>query len=937
MCVARWMQERDAPGRTRDSCVVAIVGRDRELSAARRFLGALEGESGCLVLAGEGGIGKTTVWRATVEEAEARGCRVLSCRPAAAEARLSFAGLSDLVRGGGEGVLAGLPAPQRHALEVALLEVEPGLRPPQRRAVFAGFCSVLFALAEAGPVLVAVDDVQWLDGSSQAALEFAVRRFGRRPIGLVCSLRTGESGRLSAGLARALEESGAEHVAVGALSVGALHELVAGKLGHNLARPTVVRIAAAAQGNPFYALEVVREMARRGVQAPVHVLPVPDDLSDLVAARVRRLPHATREALLVAAALRSPRLELLDRAALGSAEEAGLIEVGREQVTFSHPLFAAAVYGSAPMPRRRELHRRLATVVGDPEERARHLALGAEEPSEDLAVELEAAADRSVARGAPDAAAELMELAVRLSPAGSERTAPRVLRAAECHFHAGDRTRAHTLAEEVLTGSPTASVRGRALKLLGEVRYHADSFRDAVALFEEALVALGDDPTVVELHVNLAFAHWNLGNMVDAARHGDAAAQAAAGAAATGPAAAALAISAMAGFYVDQPLDRARIEKALALEDLDQQVVLSMHPSLVAGVVEFFSDNLDRAAALLLALRQRLLDRGEDSSLPHLDVDLSMIERTRGDLRAASGFSSEAYEIARTLESRTAQALALAERAYVRAVLGDVEGAREDAALVLAMGQQTEIGYAAGWRRSAIALLELSLGDAAAASESLEPLSAGIESAGACNPTATSFGLPDAIEALIAVGELERAEALGALLERHARSHDRASALARAARCRALAAAARGEPETAQAEVEQALAQHARVAMPLELGRTLLVKGQIERRSKRKRAARESFHEALETFVSIGARLWAERARAEIERTGVRHQTGDALTPTELRVAELAADGLTNKRIADAVFISAKTVEANLARVYLKLGIRSRAELGRAMAERRRG
>jgi DNA-binding NarL/FixJ family response regulator len=125
--------------------------------------------------------------------------------------------------------------------------------------------------------------------------------------------------------------------------------------------------------------------------------------------------------------------------------------------------------------------------------------------------------------------------------------------------------------------------------------------------------------------------------------------------------------------------------------------------------------------------------------------------------------------------------------------------------------------------------------------------------------------------------------------------------------------------------------------MPLELGRTLLVKGQIERRSKRKRAARESFHEALETFVSIGARLWAERARAEIERTGVRHQTGDALTPTELRVAELAADGLTNKRIADAVFISAKTVEANLARVYLKLGIRSRAELGRAMAERRRG
>jgi hypothetical protein len=162
-----------------------------------------------------------------------------------------------------------------------------------------------------------------------------------------------------------------------------------------------------------------------------------------------------------------------------------------------------------------------------------------------------------------------------------------------------------------------------------------------------------------------------------------------------------------------------------------------------------------------------------------------------------------------------------------------------------------------------------------AAGELLEPLVAAIERSGKCNPTASGFGLPDAIEALIAVRELQRAEALTALLERHARSHDRASALARAARCRALAAAARGEPGVAQAEIEQALMQHARVPMPLELGRTLLAKGQIERRSKRKRAARESFQRALESFESIGARLWSERAQAEIERTGVRHHQGD--------------------------------------------------------------
>lgn len=166
------------------------------------------------------------------------------------------------------------------------------------------------------------------------------------------------------------------------------------KLGRNLARPVVVRIAEAARGNPFHALEVVREMARRGMDASVDVLPVPDDLTDLVAARVRRLPRATREALLVAAALSSPRLELLNRAALGPVEEAGLIEVGREQVSFSHPLFAAAVYGLASMPKRREVHRNLARLVRDPEARARHLALSAEEPSEQLAIDLEGADER---------------------------------------------------------------------------------------------------------------------------------------------------------------------------------------------------------------------------------------------------------------------------------------------------------------------------------------------------------------------------------------------------------------------------------------------------------------------------------------------------------------------------------------------------------------
>jgi hypothetical protein len=156
-------------------------------------LAALDRGSGCLVLEGEAGIGKTTVWGEIVAQADARGCRLLSCRPAEAEASLSFAALADLLSGVDRGVVAGVPDPQRHALEVAMLEAEPGPQPLQPRAVFAGFCSVLFRLAEDSAVLVAVDDLQWLDQPSQAALEFALRRLGRRPIGFLCSLRVGES------------------------------------------------------------------------------------------------------------------------------------------------------------------------------------------------------------------------------------------------------------------------------------------------------------------------------------------------------------------------------------------------------------------------------------------------------------------------------------------------------------------------------------------------------------------------------------------------------------------------------------------------------------------------------------------------------------------------------------------------------------------------
>lgn len=909
-----------------------MIGREHELESGIRFLQLLEGRSAALVLEGEAGIGKTTVWRELVTRGAERGYRVLSCRPAAAEAKLSFAGLSDLLADVPPAVLDRLPVPQRHGLEAALLKASPGAGAPQSRTVFAGFLSVLASLATSSPVLVAIDDLQWLDRPTQAAVEFAMRRTGAHRIGFLCSIRTGDPSAASAGIMRALEEAAAERVAIRPLSVAALHHLIVDRVGQSLARPAVVRIATAARGNPFYALEIAREILRRGEPSAGAMVPTPKDVLQLAVARISRLPSATRDALLVAAALSTPRAPLVDLGALQPAEEAGLIEVHGQSIAFSHPLFASAVYGSASAPGRREVHRRLARIIEDPEERARHAALGAAGPSEEIARELDDAAGRAVSRGAPDAAAELLELAAGLTPAAHRDAAlTRALAAAERHLHAGDLVHARSLAERVISGSPPPPLRGSALRLLGELRYIEGSFADAIPMFEEALLLVDGDEAAAELHLNLAFAHSILGAPQTAADYARASVESATRSGDPGLQAAALAMSATRDFRLGHPLDRGRLESALALEDPERSMGMAMRPTRLAGIAEYYCDNFARAAELYARLRQRAIERGEDSHLPMVDADLAMVERMRGNLRKALDIADEGCEIARMLDSETARADMLCERSYVRATLGDVAGARAD--IEQALECATDDGYATSWIGSARAFLELSLGDAAAACDALAPISARVEAAGACDQfTATVIG--ESIEALGAVGELERAHALTAILERHGQAHNRASILAVAARCRALLAATRGDLESARSDAAFALEQYRQLELPLELGRTLLAAGQIERRAKRKRAARDAFESALETFNAIGARLWADRARLELDRTGVRHSEGDELTPTELRVARLAADGSTNKKIAATLFMSVKTVEANLSRIYLKLGIRSRAELGQVMARR---
>ncbi len=383
-----------------------VVGREAELKAVDAFL---DGTAQALAIVGEPGIGKTTVWRDAVERARARGATVLVARPAESEVRLSFGGVADLTSALPAEAFDSLPAPQRRGLDVALLRADSA-GPPARRVVATALLTLLRELAAESAVVVAIDDLQWLDPPSAVALEFALRRLEDENVRVIFSMRTDAAE--PAALAT-------ERIEIGPLSVAALHRILSDATGRTFARPVLIRIAEASAGNPFHAIEIARELERRGVQDSIAPLPVPDSLGALVRARVRALPAPTRDALLRAAALTRPDTDLVDQTALAAAEEVGLVSIDASgRVRFTHPLFASAVYAAAATTRRRAVHRDLAAVVADPTERAHHLALASDGPDPDVVAELESAAQHARSHAAPDMAASLLELALRHVPAG---------------------------------------------------------------------------------------------------------------------------------------------------------------------------------------------------------------------------------------------------------------------------------------------------------------------------------------------------------------------------------------------------------------------------------------------------------------------------------------------------------------------------------------
>ena len=505
-----------------------------------------------------------------------------------------------------------------------------------------------------------------------------------------------------------------------------------------------------------------------------------------------------------------------------------------------------------------------------------------------------------------------------------------MIEAAEHRFAAGDSSRARTLLERAAAVLPAGPERARALALLGTIRCRDDSYEEGAALLEQALGESGPGEPRVTLTLELAYVLANVGRTRDALATVAPAVADATDIADPGLLAEALAVTSIVRFLSGQGVDEHALARSGQLEDPDRRTFFQSRPSLIAALLLLWTGKLDEAQRALDGVRQACLERGEESELVYATRHTAGLACARGDLERAREIVADGLQRAWQLDSRMARAIALSNEATVAAWTGGVEEARRAAGESLALFKESGSFAGAMMPVEALGGLELSLGDADAAAGWLAlPAAAVVAQVG--DPAVVPF-VADAVEALLACERVEETLPLAEWLETCSAALGRAPLLAVASRCRGLLLAARGDVPAAAAALQQAVTDHDRFPVAFERARTLLVLGQIQRRLRRRRAARASLEDARSTFDSLGAVLWVDRAEAELERLGLRRDAGDDLTPGERRVAQLAATGLPNHAVAAALFISPKTVEANLTRVYRKLGIRSRAQLSRHMA-----
>jgi DNA-binding CsgD family transcriptional regulator len=908
----------------------AIVGRRGELEAIGAFVAGVSSGACGLLLQGEPGIGKTRLWVEGIEHARERDWVVLSSRPGEAEARLAFAGLTDLLEPRFRIVAPDLPSLQRRALETAFLLADAEERPVEGRMVSAAFLGALRLLAARQVVVLAVDDVQWLDVESVRVLEFALRRLDAEPVGLLATLRVAPHVSDAGELRRAVGEDRLTVLDLGPLSVGALHELIRSRLGAVLSRPTLLRIHETSGGNPFFALELARALLRLDREpTPAEPLPVPRELQALLRQRIGSLSAHARDVLLVAAALSHPSRSTIDAAAedadvaLTEAFDAGVIELDATRVRFVHPLLASTAYAEASPRQRRNVHSRLSEVVNDPEERARHRALAADGPGERVAHTLANAAEHAARRGAIGAAAELASLAVGRTPVVRRRSLHRRrLRAARYAVASGATERANSLLEAALEAARPGTERAEALCEQGDMRAETQDLRVALELYRaaaaEPVEELAVRASVAERIARLT-GYWG-GGYASAREHARDALELAEASGDPGLLVRALTTAGEIELWAGRPVPHAHMQRAEALEARSGSVDLE-GPTFVYAVMLIDEGDDDGARRRL----ERLCVLGRESgdvAVSRAMLMLAALEWDAGRWELARNLCLDGQELAAQAAWDVVEAAALFILATFEAACGEVDLGRRLAIEALEWTERT--GRLSRGPRGALALLELSVEHYEDAWDWVRPALERNRERQVLRPTELDT---DAAEALAGLGRVDDARALLEPYVRRSERLHRNRAVAAAARAAGLVAAADGDLEGAVAVCRQAVEVGEPLQRPFELGRSLLALGSVERRLRHKRAARQTLERASSIFDDLGAPIWAERARVELGRIGGRSSRSGELTATENEIVELVVSGRSNKQVAQLLHVSPKTVEWNLSKIYRKLGVHSRTEL----------
>jgi DNA-binding CsgD family transcriptional regulator len=910
-----------------DHADAAIVGRDYELEILERWL-ARPGPT-LLEIEGDAGIGKSALWDEALRRARESGALCLTSRPAEIETAVSYGGLASIVEHPLELVGDEVPAPRRRALEGALRLRDVAASSLDEAAVALGAASVLRQTARQRPLVVAVDDVQWLDSSSRVALTYALRSLQQGDaVHVLLTRRLGSDAALE--LTGAPLSLAAEALRPAPLSAGALHRLISRRLAVTLSRPKLVRIHAASRGNPFHALALAQAIA--DTSSHDVTLALPASLALALRARIDGLSRGTQELLLAVAASGDADLELLERllgaeavgVALPEALEREVVVLSDGVVRTAHPLLASAIYRGSSELDRRSVHLRLARLADTVETRARHLALAGSGPDGAVADALTQAAYSACQHGARSAGAGLYEQAARITPPVEEEARlQRLLGAARAHFESGETARARELLEDIAGAADP--VRYDALCDLGTLLDETVGGEASLAVFAEVLLA--HEPEVrARAHRGLAQALAYVGDLERALEHADAAVAEASHVDEPAARVYAVALQALVRKMSGRSDWRPPLEEGLELERHLVLPSLDGCPGAFAADthrLEFALDDAREAYELMLA---RAAERGDVRTECWCRFGLASVEISSGQWEAAATHAEELGDLA--VQTRTLRLPALRTAAHLAMLRGLEQEARAVLSVVCSDSERKGELHNLRGGLQLEGLLELSLGRPEAALAPLRRAREIAECMAVGEPSMLTC-LLDEVEAHALCGDAASAAAVLMAFDRRCGGDRAPWAVPLVLRARGLVEAATSDLETACATLEAAIAAEGDLPLPLERARTRLAYGRVLRRLQRRACARGELGDALARFEQLGAGLWAERAREELARIGGRTASADDLTPTEQRIAELVAEGRSNREVAAAMFVTPKTVESTLTRVYRKLGVRSRIELAR--------